>query len=338
MGHYIKYNKNYWDRKIFDENSKFDTEILKHQSVGINKSQNLFKKYVELVCLEMSYYCNRACSYCPVAIYERSDKNLEIDNELFLSIINSLKKIDYAGRISLNLFNEPLASKNFLERVKKLNNNLPKAILSCNSNGDYVKNSETFTKLDQSGLKEILITLHPAKNTSWTKSYAQKSIKRFAKKIGHPLSDIELEKLKFSFMVNKLYIEVVCTNWDNSGNSRGGTMKHLIPDKIRVNPCEKPIREFVISYDGSVHLCCHSYQNKEIDNSMSKVDKLDDDSIFKIYTNKILTDARKELFSYSKKSGICETCNHYENNIRTGLDFFLTKEDKKKREKILDKI
>jgi len=87
MGHYIKYNKNYWDRKIFDENSKFDTEILKHQSVGINKSQNLFKKYVELVCLEMSYYCNRACSYCPVAIYERSDKNLEIDNELFLSII-----------------------------------------------------------------------------------------------------------------------------------------------------------------------------------------------------------------------------------------------------------
>ena len=43
-------------------------------------------------------------------------------------------------------------------------------------------------------------------------------------------------------------------------------------------------------------------------------------------------------FSYSKKSGICETCNHYENNIRTGLDFFLTKEDKKKREKILDKI
>ena len=138
-------------------------------------------------------------------------------------------------------------------------------------------------KYFQSGLKEILITLHPAKNTSWTKSYAQKSIKRFAKKISYPLSDVELEKLKFSFMVNKLYIEVVCTNWDNNGNSRGGTMKHLIPEKIRVNPCEKPIREFVISYDGSVHLCCHSYQNKEIDNSMSKVDKLDDDSIFKIF-------------------------------------------------------
>ena len=33
------------------------------------------------------------------------------------------------------------------------------------------------------GLKEILITLHPAKNKAWTKSYAQDSLKRFTKRI-----------------------------------------------------------------------------------------------------------------------------------------------------------
>ena len=115
-------------------------------------------------------------------------------------------------------------------------------------------------------------------------------------------------------------------------------MKKLIPDKIRFNPCEKPIREFVISYDGSVQLCCHSYQNKEVDHGITKLDKFDENSIFKIYTNKILTDARKDLFSYSKKSGICETCNHYENNIRTGIEFFLNDEDKEKRKKILKSL
>ena len=92
MGHYIKYTKNYWDRKIFDENSKFDTEILKYQTIETNKSQNLFKNMLNWFALKMSYYCNRACSYCPVAIYERSDKNLEIDEELFLSIISFIKK------------------------------------------------------------------------------------------------------------------------------------------------------------------------------------------------------------------------------------------------------
>ena len=338
MGYYIKHKKNYWDRKIFDKNKDFDIEILKFKKLERDKSKVLFKKYVELICLEMSYYCNRACSYCPVATFERSDKKLEIDNELLESIINSLKKIDYDGRISLNLFNEPLASKNFTHRVKNLSDNLPKAILSCNSNGDYVKNFDVFSKLEKNGLKEILITLHPPRNTPWTKSYAQSSIIKFSKRIKYELSDKELNELKYSFMLKKLYVEVVCTNWDETGNSRGGTVKTLIPKKIRVNPCEKPIREFVISYDGSVQLCCHSYQNKEIDNGIAKIDKLDDNSIFKIYTNKVLTDARKELFSYSKKSGICKTCNHYENNIRTEVEFFLNKEDKPKRDKILKLI
>ena len=335
MGHYIKHKKNYWDRKIFDRKKNFDIEILKFKKLESDKSKFLFKKYVELICLEMSYYCNRACSYCPVSTFERSDKKLEIDDKLLKSIINSLKKIDYGGRISLNLFNEPLASKNFTNRVKNLNENLPKAILSCNSNGDYIKNFEVFSKLEKSGLKEILITLHPPRNTPWTKSYALSSIKKFSKRIKYKLSDKELDELKYSFMFKRLYVEVVCTNWDETGNSRGGTVKTLIPEKIRINPCEKPIREFVISYDGSVQLCCHSYQNKEIDNGITKIDKLDDNSIFKIYTNKVLTNARKELFSYSEKSGICKTCNHYEHNIRTGVEFFLNKEDKLKRDKIL---
>lgn len=338
MGHYIKHKKNYWDRKVFNQDSKFDLEILSYKKLEIEKARDLFKKYVELVCLEMSYYCNRACSYCPVALFERSDKNLEIDEDLLSNIIFSLKKIKYDGRVSLNLFNEPLASKNFISRVKKLNKNLPNAILSCNSNGDYIKNFEMFKRLNECGLKEILITLHPAKNKVWTRSYAVSSLKKFTKRIKYNLSDDEIENLKISFNVDNLYVEVVCTNWEENGNSRGGTMKKLIPDKIRFNPCEKPIREFVISYDGSVQLCCHSYQNKEVDNGITKLDKFDENSIFKIYTNKILTDARKDLFSYSKKSGICETCNHYENNIRTGPDFFLNDEDKEKRKKILKSL
>ena len=168
MGYYIKHKQNYWERKVFDKDTEFDLEVLSYKDLEINKAKLLFKKYVELVCLEMSYYCNRACSYCPVALYERSDKNLEIDDDLLVTITEALKDIEYDGRISLNLFNEPLASKNFLKRVKELSHNLPNAILSCNSNGDYIKNFDTFKKLNESGLKEILITLHPARNKRWT--------------------------------------------------------------------------------------------------------------------------------------------------------------------------
>ena len=47
MGHYIKYKKNYWERKIFDKNVKFDLEILSYQELEINKARNLFKNNKE---------------------------------------------------------------------------------------------------------------------------------------------------------------------------------------------------------------------------------------------------------------------------------------------------
>ena len=90
------------------------------KSVAISYSTNEeYKKYVELVCLELSYYCNRTCNYCPIYTMERSDKNLEISEEVLESIVKSLSEIEYDGRISLNLFNEPLASKNILKNIIK---------------------------------------------------------------------------------------------------------------------------------------------------------------------------------------------------------------------------
>ena len=33
MGHYIKHKKNYWDRKVFNQDSKFDVEILSYKKL-----------------------------------------------------------------------------------------------------------------------------------------------------------------------------------------------------------------------------------------------------------------------------------------------------------------
>ena len=76
-----------------------------------------FLKKVELVCLELSYYCNRACNYCPIYTMERSDKNLEMSEEVLENIVKSLSEINYSERTSLNFFNEPLASKNIFKNI-----------------------------------------------------------------------------------------------------------------------------------------------------------------------------------------------------------------------------
>jgi len=339
MGHYIKHKENYWKRKVFNKKNDFDLNLLKSSDLNEEKSKQLFKKYVELVCLEMSYYCNRACNYCPVATLERSDKNLEIPENVFNSVIKSLEEIDYDGRISLNLFNEPLASKNIYSNIAKISSKLPKAILSLNSNGDYIRNISWLEKLNKSGLKEILITMHPPRNKDWNRKYCESQFKRFAKKIGYELKNEELKDLKFNLFVGKLFVEVVGTDWGVKGNPRGGEIKNLIPKKNRINPCEKPMREFVISYDGTVQLCCHIYHNKNYSKQIiSKIGSNKSESIFKIYTNKALSMSRRHLFDYEEKKGICKKCNHYETNFRKGEEFFIDEKDKNMRQEILNKI
>ena len=338
MSYYLKYEGNYWDRKVLNKEKDFDLRLLKHSNLKEVEAKKIFKKYVELVCLEMSYYCNRACNYCPVHTMERSDKNLEIPKDKFDYIISSLKEINYDGRISLNLFNEPMASKNIYSNIKNLSQELPNAILSLNSNGDYIKSTESLKKLDTSGLKEILITMHTPKNKKWNREYSEKQMIRFAKKVNFKIDKSHLKDLKFAFFVGKLHVEVFCTDWASQGNSRGGELKNLTPKKNRITPCEKPIREFVISYDGAVQLCCHIYHNKTYNKTIETIDPKTSKSIFQIYVSKVLTESRKSLFDYSEKRGVCAKCNHYEDDIKQDSNFFYDAEDESKRKKILEKI
>ena len=341
MSFYQKFEKNYWERKVLNKKNDFDLRLLKDNKKEINKDdqKKLFKNYVELVCLELSYYCNRACNYCPIYKMERSDKNLEMPEEMLENIVKSLSDINYDGRISLNLFNEPLASKNIFKNISFISKHLPKAIISLNSNGDYIKDLNYIKKLNDAGLKEILITMHTPKNKKWNREYAEKQIEKFSRKISYQLKKKDLKNLNFSFFEGKLLCEVFCTNWTSPkiANSRGGLLEEF-NTKTRVLPCEKPIREFVISYDGSTQLCCHIFYNKEYNKKISKLDYKNNFDIFKIYSSNIMSKSRRDLFDYSPKKDLCANCNHYDDNIKENAEKFFNINDKELRNSVLKKI
>ena len=87
-----------------------------------------------------------------------------------------------------------------------------------------------------------------------------------------------------------------------------------------------------------MQLCCHIYHNKTYDKTIATIDPKSSQSIFKIYAGKALAQSRKSLFDYSEKKGVCAKCNHYEDDIKQGSNFFFNVDDKEKREKILSKI
>ena len=144
--------------------------------------------------------------------------------------------------------------------------------------------------------------------------------------------------LNFSFLEGKLFCEVFCTDWTSPeiANSRGGLLESF-NTKTRILPCEKPIREFVISYDGSIQLCCHVFHNKEYDKKLSLIEPKKNIDIFKIYSGNILTKSRRSLFDYSEKKGLCASCNHYEDNIKESAEKFFNLKDKNARSLLLNK-
>ena len=104
----------YWEHyKNFFEFQ--DVLSVSSKDFPLDKKIELFKKFVFLVNLELSTYCNRKCDYCPVSLYPREQEYMS--EELFKKIIGELKDISYSGGIVLNFYNEPLLDNNLLEKT-----------------------------------------------------------------------------------------------------------------------------------------------------------------------------------------------------------------------------
>ena len=322
----IKFEKNYWERIL---NNDFNFRLIKFSENSVNDHIKIFKKYVETVSLETSYYCNRACNYCPVSQFDRKEK-IFMDKKMFRNIITALKRIKFKKRIVLNLYNEPLADKNIYYILKEIKTELEEAIPTIHTNGDYINNYEEFYKLQEAGLKELIITLHIPPNKESTEDLRKVLFFNFLKKIKID-NNIKYQKnLSVDLRIKQLNINIQVSKFNITGKSRGGLVKKLDLKTTRVDPCERPFRELTIYYDGTITPCCEIYYNKEHKNYIiDKINANDKNSIFKIYTSQRLTQWRKELFTYSKKKLPCSTCSH--NSLNKKKDF-------KIRQKILDNL
>tara|TARA_B100002003_G_scaffold128372_1_gene118668 strand:+ start:134 stop:1207 length:1074 start_codon:yes stop_codon:yes gene_type:complete len=324
---YSFHKKDYWKRKL---NKEFDYELLTGVKKGdIDKAIEIFKKNVDNVNLETSSYCNRKCDYCPVSTYGRNFKSL-MNQKLFENIIISLKKINYSRGVCLNLYNEPLADKNFGLYLKFIRKNLPMSVIQTNSNGDYIKKIYDLYKLEECGLNKIKITLHMPKNKKYSQDYLRLSLKKFAKRIGFQLDQKHISRLGFRFKINKLFAIVQCPDWMNEGSYRGGSINISKIYKKRTSPCVRPFREFTIYYNGKVTPCCDIFNSDNYnEHIIESVDMNDLDSIFKIYANNNLSQWRKHTFDWSSKDGPCASCSVFDLSQQNDL---------KKREKILNNI
>jgi hypothetical protein len=298
----------YWEKIL----SNFDANLINNSVVSLDNQKILFKKYVELINLETSSFCNRSCIYCPDSKFPRDFKE-QLDNEIILKILKELSAIEYSGDFSLNLYNEPLADYENLKLIITLiKKELPLSTIGFNTKWRLAR-LKKISELESIGVNRIKITIHPPANKKYDQIRETKRFNKFMKNLNanqdNFVNTIDDNIAYFKF--GKMFLILQSIDFLQKGTDRGRTINTVI-STTRVAPCVKPIREFTIYYDGSVTQCCDAFYSSTY--PKNKLGSVADDNIFSIFCSQIFKTIRKELFSWGEKSSICKTCSSFDNS------------------------
>lgn len=266
--------------------------------------KRILKKYLQIVEIEIASFCNRTCYFCPNSHIDRKSKSIELDEAVFLKLINNLSEIDYNQWLNFHRFNEPLANKELiLKRVRQARERLPKASFRIFTNGDYAQ-KEYFEELRDAGVTHILMSYYPT-NKDYDRNKVIKAMEKMQQKLGleSKLMWNTLEEYCVSFIMEGLEILYRSWNPNITGQSRGGSLDFMKQKRNIQSGCFQSAMSFYVDYNGLVMPCCHTRSDEETHKPFILGDCNKND-MFEIFFSSTYTNLRSELFANT-----ATTCN-----------------------------
>ena len=266
--------------------------------------KRILKQFLQAVEIEIASFCNRTCYFCPNSHIDRKSKSIELDETVFLKLIDNLGEIDYDKFLNFHRFNEPLANRELiLKRVRQARERLPKAKFCIFTNGDYAEKAY-FEELREAGVTHILMSYYPT-NNDYDREKVIKAMEKMQKKLGleSKLIHNTLEEYRVCFMMEGL--EIVYRSWNPNftGHSRGGSLDFMKKEREIQSGCFQSAMSFYVDYNGFVMPCCHTRSDEEKHKPFILGDCNKND-MFEIFFSPTYTRLRSELFANT-----AATCN-----------------------------
>ncbi len=237
--------------------------------------------WVELSLIDV---CNRKCTFCPKFDEKVApDTYQKMNRKIIDEIHDQLLEISFSGTISLCGYGEPLLHKDISYIIKKLSNVSKVEVIT---NGD-VLSSKRLQELYLANVSKILVSMYDGPEQI-------DIFKNMTKKANVP-EDLVILRDRWYDQYNDFGVKLT---------NRAGTVKTGDQENIgKYTTCFYPTYQFLIDWNGNVYLCPQDWQRKV---SMGNIMQ---ETIFKIWTGKTLTDYRKDLISGKRCSGPCTSCN-----------------------------
>lgn len=266
------------------------------------KSRHIAKKYLnqkqyplfQTIEIETINRCNGKCSFCPI------NRNIDprpfklMDEKLFESIIQQLKKINYRGYIGLYSNNEPLLDKRIFSFLQKAREALPNANLYLFTNGTLL----TIEKFD-----ELM------KYLDWITIDNYNDNLELIKPVEEVHNYIKTKPYK-----NKVYIYLRKEN--EILLNRSGQSKNRTKNKMKLkSTCLYPFEQVVVRPDGKLSLCCNDATGKVT------MGDINENSLLDIWRGKKYDEIRKKMIKDRKLNGLCKDCDSVTLKVDPGTIF-----------------
>jgi hypothetical protein len=279
--------------------------------ISSDRAKALFKASVNQVEIETFTYCNRVCWFCPNSRIDRRSENRYMDEELYLRIVKQLADVDYDKVITYSRYNEPLADRIILERLRQARRLLPKACLSTHTNGDYL-NRKYLDELKEAGLNRLLVQVYLGNKEPFDDRRVLVQMERRLLKLGLPYRMIGAAS-GVRYMAHVIYEGMEVTfdarNFAVIGVDRGQTVR--LPSVYeRQSPCLMVFQHLYVDYNGAVVPCCN-IRSDEPGHAPYVIDRLGEDrSIYQAFACSPLAAWRRALIGFGPKQKPCNSCAH----------------------------
>ena len=261
-------------KKNIERRSKFVDLVPLHKNFPM-------PTWVELSLIDV---CNRKCSFCPKADDSVApDTHQKMTRKIIDEIHDQLLEIHFSGTISLCGYGEPLLHKDISYIVKKLANVSKVEVIT---NGD-VLSSKRLQELYLADVSKVLVSMYDGPEQI-------EKFKDMAKKANVP-DDLMILRDRWYDKYNDFGVKLT---------NRAGTVKTGEQEKLgKYKYCYYPTYQFLIDWNGDIFLCPQDWQRRVTMGNMLQ------ESLFEIWTGKIITKFRKRLLDGKRDCTPCNKCN-----------------------------
>ena len=229
--------------------------------------------------IEINSFCNRKCPWCPNHTNRRGVEYL--DDAVFYKVVDELREMKFEGKITFNLFNEPLLNRRILVFIEYIRKNIPSCFIYLNTNGDMLK-LDFWRALRIRGLDSANVSQYDG---------------RINENIQEILTELDAEEKK------RFHVRLFPSQKNRLSDWAGLVPSDRNVKKPLTKSCDRPFYQLCVDYRGRVVLCCHDYFSWiTIGNAgREPIAELWDHEVFRYYRTKLLELDRASL-------ELCRSC------------------------------